>query len=120
MRQLARKQLDRAQLLFSHGAISLNDLQVAEDAEQKAKVALQIASQLIKTLGGDIDKPNPVVNIYAPMDGTIVEQNVVNTGVVSQTNLFTIANLSTVLGSVQRLRKRLAQCAGWVTPQTSN
>lgn len=94
--ELARKQLERAQLLYAHGAISLNDLQVAEDAEQKAKVALQIAGQLITTLGADVNNPNPVVNIYAPVDGTIVEQNIVATGVVNQSNLFTIANLSTV------------------------
>ncbi len=98
--ELARKQLERAQLLYAHGAISLNDLQLAEDTEQKAKVALEIAAQLLKTLGADLENPNPVVNIYAPIDGTIVEQNVVGTSVVhtpdNQTNLFTIANLSTV------------------------
>lgn len=94
--ELARKQLERAQLLYAHGAISLNDLQVAEDAEQKAKVALRIAGQQLTTLGADVNKPDPVVNIYAPVDGTIVEQNIVATGVVNQSNLFTIANLSTV------------------------
>ncbi len=36
--ELTRKQLERAQLLYAHGTMSLNDLQVAEDAEQKAKV----------------------------------------------------------------------------------
>lgn len=98
--ELAHKQLERAQLLYSHGAISLNDLQLAEDAEQKAKVALEIAAQLLKTLGADVNEPNPVVNIYAPINGTIVEQNVVGTSIVhtpdNQTNLFTIADLSTV------------------------
>ncbi len=98
--ELARKQLERAQLLYAHGAISLNDLEVAEDTEQKAKVALNIAAQALKTLGANIEHPDPVINIYAPIDGTIVEQNIVNTGLVhspdSQPNLFTIANLSTV------------------------
>ena len=98
--ELARKQLERAQLLYAHGAISLNDLEVAEDTEQKAKVALNIAGQALKALGANVDHPDPVINIYAPIDGTIVEQNIVNTGLVhspdSQPNLFTIANLSTV------------------------
>jgi membrane fusion protein, heavy metal efflux system len=98
--ELARKQLDRAQLLYTHGALSLNDLQVAEGAEKKATVALQIAGQQLKTLGGDPDHSDPVINVYAPADGTIVEQNVVNTGLIhspdSQSNLFTIANLSSV------------------------
>src|SRR5581483_10725959 len=36
--QLARTQLERAKLLYDKGAISLNDLQVAEDAASKARV----------------------------------------------------------------------------------
>lgn len=98
--ELARKQLERAQLLYAHGAISLNDLQLAEDTEQKAKVALEVAAQQLKTLGADLDSPNPVINIRAPINGTVVEQNVVGTSIVhtpdNQPNLFTIANLSTV------------------------
>ncbi|MBV8864966.1 MAG: efflux RND transporter periplasmic adaptor subunit, partial [Acidobacteriaceae bacterium] len=98
--ELARKQLERAQLLYAHGAISLNDLQLAENTEQKARVSLNIAAQQLKTLGADIERPDPVVNIYAPIDGTIVEQNVVGSSIVhtpdSQANLFTIADLSTV------------------------
>ncbi len=98
--ELARKQLERAQLLYAHGTMSLNDLQVAEDAEAKAKVGRDIAAQALKTLGADIDRPDPVVSIYAPSDGTIVEQNVVGTSIVhspdNQSNLFTIANLSTI------------------------
>lgn len=97
---LARKQLDRARLLYEHGAISRNDLEVAEDAEQKAKVAQDTAAQQLKTLGGDIARPSPIVDVYAPAAGTIVEQNVVANASVhspdSQPNLFTIANLSLV------------------------
>jgi cobalt-zinc-cadmium efflux system membrane fusion protein len=98
--ELARKQLERAQLLYAHGSDSLNDLQVAEDAEQKAKVAEQVAAQELRTMGADPDHPDPIVNIYAPASGTIVEQNIVGTSIVhtpdNQPNLFTIANLSTV------------------------
>ncbi len=97
---LAQKQLERAKLLYEHGAISLNDLQVAEDTEEKARVSLKAAAQLIRTLGGDPNREDPVVNVYAPVSGTIVEQNVVQSGTVhtpdNQPNLFTIANLSTV------------------------
>ncbi len=98
--ELTRRQLERAQLLYAHGTMSLNDLQVAEDAEEKAKVGRDVAAQALKTLGADINRPDPVVSIYAPSDGTIVEQNVVGTSIVhtpdNQSNLFTIANLSTV------------------------
>lgn len=97
---LSLKQLERAKLLYEHGAISLNDLQVAEGTEEKARVSLKAATQLIRTLGGDPNREDPVVNVYAPVSGTIVEQNVVQSGTVhtpdNQPNLFTIANLSTV------------------------
>lgn len=98
--ELAGKQLERAKLLYEHGAISLNDLQVAEDAEKKAEVAVNAAAQQIRTLGGNVNSPDPVIDIYAPVSGTIVEQNVLNAGSVhtpdNQPNLFTIADLSTV------------------------
>ncbi len=97
---LAHKQLDRAKLLYDRGAISLNDLQVAEGAEEKAQVAVRAAAQQIRTLGGDPGHDDPVVNVYAPARGTIVEQNVAQAASVhtpdNQPNLFTIADLSTV------------------------
>jgi cobalt-zinc-cadmium efflux system membrane fusion protein len=97
---LAVTQLQRAKTLYDHGAISLNDLQVAEDTEAKAKVAVVAAEQQLRNLGGDPNRSDPVVNIYAPASGTIVEQNVVQSADVhtpdNQPNLFTIANLSTV------------------------
>jgi membrane fusion protein, heavy metal efflux system len=97
---LAHKQYERAELLFNHGAISQNDLQVAEGTERKAKVAVEVAAQELRTLGADPDRPESVVNIYAPIAGTIVEQNVLGTGIVhtpdSQANLFTVADLSNV------------------------
>src|ERR1700761_6166566 len=50
---LARRQLERAKLLYDHGAISLNDLQVAEDTHEKAQAALDAALHQIRILGGD-------------------------------------------------------------------
>ena len=97
---LALKQLERAKLLYEHGAISLNDLQVAEDTEEKARVSMKAAAQQIRTLGGDPNHDDAVVNVYSPASGTIIEQNVVQSSSVhtpdNQPNLFTIANLSTV------------------------
>jgi membrane fusion protein, heavy metal efflux system len=98
--QLTRTQLARAKLLYDKGAVSLNDLQVAEDAETKAQVSLDSAAQQIRTLGADPSRQDPVINVYAPASGTIVEQNIVNAANVhtpdNQPNLFTIADLSTV------------------------
>jgi len=97
---LAHKQLDRAKLLYDKGAISLNELQVTEDTEEKAAVSEKTAAQQIQTLGGDVNDPDPVLNVYAPAAGTIVEQNIYNAASVhspdNQTNLFTIADLSAV------------------------
>jgi membrane fusion protein, heavy metal efflux system len=97
---LSHKQLDRSRLLYDHGAISLNDLQVAESTYKKAEVAVTVSARILTTMGADIDRPDPVVNILAPASGTLVEQNVVETSIIhtpdNQTNLFTIADLSTV------------------------
>ncbi|HEY3456975.1 MAG TPA: efflux RND transporter periplasmic adaptor subunit [Bryobacteraceae bacterium] len=98
--RLAKTQADRAKLLYDKGAISLNELQVAEDAEAKAQVTLATAAQQIRTLGADPDRQDPVIEIRAPASGTIVEQNVANAANVhtpdNQPNLFTVADLSTV------------------------
>lgn len=97
---LARKQLQRSQVLYEKGAIAQKDLEVAEDTENKAKVDLATALDHIHILGGNPRHPSPVLNVVAPISGTIVEQNVVSgTGVRSMDNspnLFTIADLSRV------------------------
>ena len=97
---LTRRQLERARLLYDHGAMSLNDLQVAEDAEQKAIIAKNTSAQQIRTLGADPDHQEVIISIRAPVSGTIVEQNVAPAGTVrtpdNQQNLFTIADLSRV------------------------
>lgn len=97
---LAKKQLDRARLLYDRGAISLNDLQVAENAENKAAVAVSTSAQQVKVMGGDLKTQSPIINVYAPASGTIVEQNVVRDAAVhtpdNQQNLFTIADLSKI------------------------
>lgn len=98
--RLARTQFERATLLYDKGAISLNDKQVSEDTEEKAKVSLEAAIHQIRTLGADLNHQDPVINVYAPVSGTIVEQNVVLASSVhtpdNQPNLFTIADLSRV------------------------
>ncbi len=97
---LSRKALDRAQLLYSHGALAEKDLQVAQDTADKAEVDLQTAEQHVRVLGGDPDHPSPRVDLRAPIAGTIVEQNIAGfEGVKSldnTPNLFTIADLSQV------------------------
>ena len=113
--ELARKGLERAQLLYSHGAAPEKDLQVAQDASDKARADLQAADQRVRLLGADPAHPGAQIDLRAPISGTIVEQNVAGfEGIKSPDNtqsLFTVADLSQVwvicdlyendLGSVQ-------------------
>jgi cobalt-zinc-cadmium efflux system membrane fusion protein len=98
--RLARKALERAQLLYSHGALAEKDLQQAEDTEEKAKVDVQNTEQHVRILGGDPAHPSSVIELRAPLSGTIVEQNISGfEGIKSldnTPNLFTIADLTQV------------------------
>jgi len=97
---LSRKALGRAQMLYDRGAIAAKDLEVAQDAEDKAKVDLDTSDHRVRILGGDPARPGPQIELKAPVTGTIVEQNVAGSeGIKSldnTPNLFTIANLSQV------------------------
>lgn len=96
---LIRKQANRAQILYDKGAISLNDFQIAQDAEEKAKVDVETAQERLRVLGVDQNHPSGVVDIVAPVSGVISDQQVTNasgvTGLAS-TNPFTISDLSEV------------------------
>jgi membrane fusion protein, heavy metal efflux system len=96
---LVRKQFDRAQLLYDKGAISLNDFQVAEDADSKAKVDVETSLEHLHVLGVDKDHPTGIVDIQAPVSGVITDQQVTNASGVqglTGTNPFTISDLSHV------------------------
>lgn len=98
--RLAQKALDRAQLLYSHGAVAEKDLQQAEDTEEKVKVDVQNSEQRVRLLGGDLEHPSSLIELHAPVSGTIVEQNISGfEGIKSLDNspsLFTIADLTQV------------------------
>jgi len=98
--RLASKALDRAHLLYSHGALAQKDLDVAQGTEDKAKVDVQNTEHRVRVLGGDPAHLDSVIELRAPISGTIVEQNVAGfEGVKSldnSPNLFTIADLSQV------------------------
>jgi len=97
---LSHKALDRSQMLYDRGAIAAKDLEAAQDAEDKAKVDLETADHHVRILGGDPAHPSTLIELKAPVAGTIVEQNVAGSeGVKSldnTPNLFTIANLAEV------------------------
>ena len=96
---LARKQLDRAKVLYEHGAIAQQDLEVAQDAEDDAKTTLDTATEHLRLLGTDPNDPKGIVDIVAPVSGVITDQEVTNGAVVqaySTPNPFTISDLTTV------------------------
>jgi len=95
---LAKAQWERAQELYQHGAIALNDLQIAQDTEVKAKIAQDVAEEHLKLLGGNVDHPTGIVDLVAPVSGVITDQEVTNAAGVQSlgTNPFTISDLSYV------------------------
>lgn len=95
---LARAQYERSQDLFKHGAIALNDLQVAQDTEDKAKVAVDTAAEHLRLMGSSVDHPSGIVDITAPVSGVITDQEVTNAAGVQSlgTSPFTISDLSYV------------------------
>ena len=98
--KLANTQLDRSKLLYDRGAISQNDLQIAENTEDKAKVAVENTAQKLRVLGTPtLDRPSNLVEIRAPISGIITDQQVTNAAGVqglASPNPFTISDLSYV------------------------
>ncbi|MGD0228872.1 MAG: efflux RND transporter periplasmic adaptor subunit [Syntrophorhabdales bacterium] len=99
---LAKTQLERSTVLYEKGAIARKDLEVASDVEIKARVTREAAVEKLRVLGvTDLGhQPNGIVDVYAPISGVIIEQNVTaGAGVKTldnSPNLFTIANLDRV------------------------
>ncbi len=82
------------------GAISLNDLQVAQDTDAKAKVDVKTTAEKLRVLGNaNLDQPSGVVDIHAPISGIITDQQVTSAADVqglSSPNPFTISDLTYV------------------------
>ncbi len=96
---LARKQLNRAVDLYAHGAIAEQDLEVAQDTEDDAKTTLATATEHLRLLGNDPDKPMGMVDIVAPTSGVVTDQEVTNAALVqaySSPSPFTISDVSSV------------------------
>jgi membrane fusion protein, heavy metal efflux system len=95
---LARAQVERAKDLYEHGAIALNDLQVAQDVADKAKIVVDVGAEHLKLLGNDPEKMNFMVDIFAPVSGVITDQQVTAGALVQAYSMpypFTISDLST-------------------------
>ena len=97
---LAKVQLERAETLYSHGALAQKELEIAQDAYKKAQVDAQTAAERIRILGGDMQRLSSLIEVRAPVAGTIIEQNTTAAAGVksldNSPNLFTIADLTQV------------------------
>jgi membrane fusion protein, heavy metal efflux system len=95
---LARRQLTRAQDLYTHGAVPQSELEAAQDAEDDAQVTLQTATEHLRLLGNDPDHPSGLVDITAPVAGVITDEEVTEGSSVQSysANPFTISDLSHV------------------------
>jgi len=96
---LARTQYERSKDLYDHGAIALNDLQVALDTEDKAKIAVETSEEHLRLLGNDPDKPAGIVDVVATTSGVITDQQVTAGSLVQAYSTpypFTISDLSKI------------------------
>jgi cobalt-zinc-cadmium efflux system membrane fusion protein len=96
---LAKVQLNRAQILFDHGAIPKSTLEVAQNAEDNAQVDVDTTMEHLRLLGSDPDHPTGIVSVFAPTSGVITDQEITNaSGVQALTppNPFTISDMSDV------------------------
>jgi cobalt-zinc-cadmium efflux system membrane fusion protein len=97
--KLANAQLARSKVLFDKGAIARKDLEVAQETEEKADVAVETAAERLQVLGADKNHPTPFIDILAPATGVITDQQVTTasgTQGLGSPNAFTISDLSRV------------------------
>jgi cobalt-zinc-cadmium efflux system membrane fusion protein len=97
--QLTKIQLDRANILFEHGAIPKSAQEVAQNAEDDAQIVLETTKEHLHILGSDPAHPTGIVEVYAPVSGVITDQQITNASGVqalSAPNPFTISDLSHV------------------------
>src|ERR1022692_4044963 len=95
---LTRVQLERAQDLYQHGAMALNDLQVAQQTEDNAKVDVETTAEKLELRGSDLNHPTGLVDVMSPVSGVITDQQVTNAAGVQSlgTAPFTISDLSNI------------------------
>jgi membrane fusion protein, heavy metal efflux system len=97
--ELTKIQLGRANTLFEHGAIPKSAQEVAQNAEDDNIVVLETAKEQLGLLGADPEHPTGMVSVFAPVSGTITDQQITDQSTVqayTPPNPFTISDLSQV------------------------
>lgn len=97
--ELTKIQLERAKLLFDAGAWPKSALEIAQNAEADNLVVLDTTIEHLRLLGSSPNNPTPIFEVYAPVSGTITDQEIQLEAAVQSYNLptpFTISDLSHV------------------------
>ena len=97
--ELTKLQLARANTLFEHGAIPKSGQEIAQNAEDDNLVVLETTKEQLGLLGADPEHPSGIVDVSAPVAGTITDQQITNQSAVQSytaPNPFTISDLSRV------------------------
>jgi membrane fusion protein, heavy metal efflux system len=97
--ELAKVQLDRANILYDKGAVPKSSVEIAQTAEDNAKVDVDTTTEHLRVLGSDLDHPTGIVPIFAPVSGVITDQQITAAAGVqalSAPNPFTISDMSHV------------------------
>ena len=97
--ELTKVQLDRANTLFEHGAIPKSAQEIAQNAEDDNVVVLETAREQLGLLNVDPAHPTGTVEVFAPVSGTITDQEITNQSAVQSYSLpapLTISDMSHV------------------------
>jgi cobalt-zinc-cadmium efflux system membrane fusion protein len=97
--ELTKIQLDRANVLYDHGAIPKSALETAQTTEDNARVDVETTTEHLRVLGSDPNYPSGIVEVDAPVSGVITDQQITTaSGVQALTppNPFTISDISHV------------------------
>jgi cobalt-zinc-cadmium efflux system membrane fusion protein len=97
---LAEKTLQRTRYLYTHQAGPLKDMEQAENDLSQTRAERQATAERLRLMGGKPGQAAPLIQVVSPIDGTVVEQNIVRGAAVksldTSPNLFTVADLSRV------------------------
>ncbi len=97
--QLTKIQLERANILFDHGATPKSAVEIAQNAEDDNIVQLNAAKEQLGLLGVDPKNPSAIVSFAAPISGIITDQQITNQAGVqalATPSPFTISDMSRV------------------------
>jgi membrane fusion protein, heavy metal efflux system len=96
---LTKLQLDRSIKLFDDGAYPKSQLEIAQNAEDDNIVVLDTTLEHLRLLGLDPDHPTGIVSVFAPVAGTITDQEItIDAGIqaLNPPNPFTISDMSKI------------------------